>query len=135
MGTKLPRALREEQSTDERKLRERHDREKEKQKKNFDKRNRTKEKQLEVGDEIMLQQKKTTLRSPFDPDTYKVKEVKGSSVVAERRGRKLTRAKNLIKKVKQRPEYLKEAGKEKTKKIIEEDIEVDMDKIRRRVAE
>ena len=133
--TKLPRALREEQATGDKELRERHNREKEKQKKHFDKRNKTKEKQLEVGDEIMLQQKKTTLRSPFDPDTYKVKEVKGSSVVAERRGRKLTRAKNLIKKVKQRPEYLKEAGKEKTKKIIEEDIEVDMDRIRKRVAE
>ena len=42
---------------------------------------------MEVGDEIMLQQQKTTIRSPLDPDTYKVKEVKGSSVVAERRGR------------------------------------------------
>ena len=56
-------------------------------------------------------------------------------MVAERRGRELVRAKNLIKKVKQRPEYLKEAGKEKTKKIVEEDIEVDMERIRRRVAE
>ena len=37
--------------------------------------------------------------------------------------------------MKQRPAYLKEAGKEKTKKIIEDDIDVDMDKIRRRVAE
>ena len=101
----------------------------------FDKRNKTKEKQLEVGDEIMLQQQKTTTRSPFDPDTYRVKEIKGSSVVAERRGRELLRAKNLIKVVKQRPAYLKEAEKEKSKKIIEEDIDVDMDKIRRRVAE
>ena len=101
----------------------------------YDKRNKTKEKKLEVGDEIMLQQQKTTTRTPFDPDTYKVKEIKGSSVVAERRGRELLRAKNLIKVVKQRPAYLKEAEKEKTKKIIEEDIDVDMDKIRRRVAE
>ena len=90
---------------------------------------------MEVGDEIMLQQQKTTIRSPLDPDTYKVKEVKGSSVVAERRGRELLRAKNLIKVVKQRPAYLKEVEKEKTKKIIEEDIDVDMNKIRRRAAE
>ena len=101
----------------------------------YDRRNKTKEKRLEVGDEIMLQQQKTTTRSPFDPDTYKVKEIKGSSVVAERRGRELLRAKNLIKVVKQRPEYLKEVGKEKMKKIVEEDIDIDMDKIRRRVAE
>ena len=73
--------------------------------------------------------------SPFDPDTYKVKEIKGSSVVAERRGRELFRAKNLIKVVKQRPEYLKAIEKERTKKIVEEDIDIDMDKIRRRVAE
>ena len=67
--------------------------------------------------------------------TYKVKEVKGSSVVAERRGRELLRAKNLVKVVKQTLAYLKEAEKEKTKKIIEEDIDVDMNKIRRRAAE
>ena len=47
----------------------------------------------------------------------------------------MLRAKNLIKVVKQRPAYLKEAEKEKTKKIIEEDIDVDMNKIRRRAAE
>ena len=67
--------------------------------------------------------------------TYKVKEVKGSSVVAERRGSELLRVKNLVKVVKQRPAYLKEVEKEKTKKIIEEDIDVDMNKIRRQAAE
>ena len=87
--TKLPRALRENQDTVDKDLRERHKKEKEKQKTYYDRRNKTKEKTLEVGDEIMLQQQKTTTRSPFDPDTYKVKEIKGSSVVAERRGREL----------------------------------------------
>ena len=101
----------------------------------YDKRHKVKEKKVEIGDEIMLQQQKTTTRSPFDPDTYKVKEVKGSSVVAERRGRELFRAKNLIKVVKQRPEYLKDPEREKTKKIVDDDIDVDMDMIRRRVAE
>ena len=133
--TKLPRALRQSQGTADKEIRDRHMKEKEKQKMYYDKRNKTKEKKLKVGDEIMLQQQKTTTRSPFDPDTYKVKEIKGSSVVAERRGRELLRAKNLIKVVKQRPEYLKEVEKERTKKIVEEDIDVDMDKIRRRVAE
>ena len=109
--------------------------EKEKQKMYYDRRNKTKEKKLEVGDEIMLPQQKSTTRSPFDPDTYKVKEIKGSSVVAERRGRELFRAKNLVKVVKQRPEYLKEAEKVKAKKIVDDDIDIDMDKIRRRVAE
>ena len=45
----------------------------------YDKRHKVKEKKVEIGDEIMLQQQKTTTRSPFDPDTYKVTEIKGSS--------------------------------------------------------
>ena len=64
----------------------------------------------------MLQQQKTTKHSPLDPDTYKVKEVKGSSVVAERRGRELLRAKNLIKVVKQRLAYIKEVEKKRKRK-------------------
>ena len=55
--------------------------------------------------------------------------------MAERRGRKLLRAKNLIKVVKQRPEHLKEAEKGKTQKIVDDDIDVNMNIIRRRVAE
>ena len=134
--TKLPRALQEDLGKDDGEVRARHSKEKEKQKMYYDRRKRTKEKQIKVGDEIMLQQQKTTTRCPFDPDTYKVKEIKGSSVLAERRGRELFRAKNLIKVVKQRPLYLRET-KEKTQKVVDEDIDidVDMEKIRRRVAE
>ena len=47
----------------------------------------------------------------------------------------MLRAKNLIKVVKQRPDHLKEAEREKAKKIVDDDIDVDMDMIRRRVAE
>ena len=135
--TKLPRALQEDRGKDDAEIRARHRKEKEKQKMYYDQRKRTKEKQIKVGDEIMLQQQKTTIRCPFDPDTYKVKEIKGSSVVAERRGRELFRAKNLIKVVKQRPHYLRDTKTEKTQKMVDEDIDidVDMEKIRRRVAE
>ena len=51
----------------------------------YDKRHKVKDKKVEIGDEIMLQQQKSTLRTPFDPDTYRVEEIKGSSVVAERK--------------------------------------------------
>ena len=47
----------------------------------------------------------------------------------------MLRAKNLIKVVKQRPEYLKETERETHKKIVDDDIDVDMNIIRRRVAE
>ena len=47
----------------------------------------------------------------------------------------MLRAKNLIKVVKQRPEYLKGTERETHKKIVDDDIDVDMNIIRRRVAE
>ena len=37
--------------------------------------------------------------------------------------------------VKLQPEYLKEMGREKFKMIVDEDIDMDLDKIRRRTAE
>ena len=48
--------MREDRSREDRELCEKHNKEKERQKKHFDKRNKTKEKQMEVGVEIILQQ-------------------------------------------------------------------------------
>ena len=83
MKTKLSRML-QEGNVDE-KTRERHDREKLKQKEQADKRRHAKEKHINPGDEIMIQRKKTSLKTPWDPDTYKVMEVNGSQVKAERK--------------------------------------------------
>ena len=81
MKTKLSRML-QEGNVDE-KTRERHDREKLKQKEQADRRRNAKEKNIKPGDEIMIQRKKTSLKTPWDPDTYKVMEVNGSQVKAE----------------------------------------------------
>ena len=65
--------------------RERHDREKLKQMEQADRRRNAKEKNIKPGDEIMIQRKKTSLKTPWDPDTYKVMEVNGLQVKAERK--------------------------------------------------
>ena len=128
MKTKLPRMLQE--GKVDKATRERHDREKLKQKEQADKRRHAKEKHINPGDEIMIQRKKTSLKTPWDPDTYRVTEVNGSQVKAERRGQKRIRAKNLVKVVKERPPHLQ--VKEKKYTVWEElDLDMDMDKIRR----
>ena len=58
--------------------RKKHDTEKLKQKSRADERNHAKEKDIKQGDKIMVQQKKTSTKPPWDPDMYTVTEVKGS---------------------------------------------------------
>lgn len=127
MKTKLSRML-QEGNVDE-KTRERHDREKLKQKEQADRRRNAKEKNIKPGDEIMIQRKKTSLKTPWDPDTYKVTEVNGSQVKAERRGQKRIRAKNLVKVVRERPPHLR-VKEEKHTVWEEQDLDIDMEKIR-----
>ena len=45
------------------------------------------EKQFNVGDKILLKQKKTTVKPPFDPDYYIVKEIRSTKIIWERRGK------------------------------------------------
>lgn len=78
----------------------------------------------------MIQRKKTSLKTPWDPDTYKVTEVNRSQVKAKRRGQKRIRAKNLVKVVRERPPHLQ--VKEKKHTVWEEqDLDMDMEKIRK----
>ena len=72
----------------------------------MDKKNRAVEKDIQPGDKVMCTQKRTNTKTPWDPNPYVVKEVKGSQLVVERGPRKLKRAKNYVKKLKPRPEYL-----------------------------
>ena len=51
----------------------------------------------------MIKQKKTTLKSPWDPEGFKVVETKGSKVKLVRGEEIKERAKNNIKVVKERP--------------------------------
>ena len=45
------------------------------QKEVFDKSQKAKEKKLNKGDEVLIKQKKTSLRSPWNPEGFEVMEV------------------------------------------------------------
>ena len=131
MQTKLPRLIKNNTELDA-VVRAKHDAEKAKQKLYSDKRRKAKEKMINLGDDILIQKKKTSVTPPWDPQPFKVVDIQGSKVVGQRGEEVKVRAKNNIKVVKKRPEYL-EVKKRKQSREREEDAdewEVDMDKIR-----
>ena len=80
------------------KARRRHDQKKADQKKHFDRRNRVKSKEVKIGDQVLIQQKKTTLRPPFDPHPFTVTDVDNNAVDLHRDdGTHRRRDKNQIK--------------------------------------
>ena len=78
-----------------------------KQKAYADKHRRAKDKKFEVGDTVLLHQKKTTTKPPFNPDPYTVTEVRDTKITAERRGEYVTRNVDKWKILKDRPRYLR----------------------------
>ena len=71
--------------------REREKEEKRKQKQRADVRRKAKEKTIKEGDRILLRRKKTTTKSPWDPDPFVVESVKGGQVTGQRDGERMTR--------------------------------------------
>ena len=127
MRTKLPeRRGREEEEVETRK---KHDEAKLKQKEYVDGKKGTREKILKPGDKILLQRKKTTTKSPWDPVPYEVDRVKGSEVTARRGDEVKRRAKNNVKPVKPRPQFFQALQRRKNQNKEEEDWEEDLDKI------
>ena len=85
MKTKLPQNQKKKIGSDkEEEARAKHDLKKIKQKEVFDRRQKAKEKKLNKGDEVLIKQKKTTLKSTWDPEGFEVVEVKGSKVTLKR---------------------------------------------------
>ena len=98
--TKLPRLKVQKEGEMDREGREKHRKEKEKQKTYADEKRKAKTKVVKTGDQIMIQQKKSTTRTPWDPRPYTVKKVKDSQVEVKRVEELKRRALNLIKKIK-----------------------------------
>ena len=131
MMTKLPRLPSKVNQDLDQEVREKHDAGKMKQKLYADEKRKAKDKKVEIGDKIMVKQKKSTLKTPWDPEPFKVVGVEGSRVTAERGDQRKVRAKNNIKVVKERPVQLRFKREKKVKKMEEElDLDVDLDKIR-----
>ena len=127
MKTKLPETRKREKRETE--IRERHDEAKLKQKTYVDGKKGTREKKLKLGDKILLQRKKTTTKSPWDPVPYEVEQIKGSEITARRGEEVKRRAKNNVKPVKPRPQFFQAPQRMKVKNKEEEDLEGDINKI------
>ena len=84
----------------DREVRKRHQEEKVKQKTYADEKRKAKVKVVKPGDQIMIQQKKSTIKTPWDPKPFTVTQVKGSQVEVQRGEEIKRRALNLIKKIK-----------------------------------
>ena len=131
MQTKLPRLIKNNTELDA-VVRAKHDDEKAKQNLYSDKKRKAKEKMIKLGDNILIQKKKTSVTPPWDPQPFEVVDIQGSKIVGQRGEEVKVRAKNNIKVVKERPEYL-QVKKRKESREREEDTdewEVDMEKIR-----
>ena len=81
----------------------------------------------------MIQQKKSTTKTPWDPNPFTVTQVKGSQVEVKRGQEVKKRAMNLIKKIKLR----KGVKSRETKENEDEDPDIDItiEEIRRRIRE
>ena len=122
MMTKLPQLPSKVNKKLDKEVREKHDKEKEKQKSYADTRRKATEKEVKPGDKVLVQQKKSTLKTPWEPVPYEVTEVKGSRVRVQRGDLMKNRAKNNIKVVKERPERLQLRNKTTINKIPQSGI-------------
>ena len=67
--------------------REKDQQERLKRKEVTDKRKTAQERMVKVGDKVLVAQRKTTTKPPFDPNPYTITEVKGTQVTVERQGK------------------------------------------------
>ena len=104
LQTKLPQIFVREESQEKKEIRERHNKKKLDQKKHFDRRHRAQDKKVNLGDRVLVKQKKSTTKPPYDHRPYTVTETNGNKVTMERAdGSKRVRDKNQIKVLKERP--------------------------------
>jgi hypothetical protein len=132
--TKLPRMLQTSDSDQDREARARHDEERRKQKEYADKKRNAKTKHIVKGDRVMVQRKKTTTDSPWDPRPYVVVDMKGPQLRVQRGEQVKLRATNKVKVVRRRPGYLERHTKGATRdqERLEEEDEADLQTIMER---
>ena len=96
-----------------------------KQKKYADKHRRATDREYKIGDAVLLHQKKTTTKPPFNPDPYTVTQTKGTKITATRRGQEVTCNVDKWKIVKPRPHYLRTTTRGQTQTPEESDSDDD----------
>ena len=100
---KIPTVIKKPEGNEHKEAREKEKEEKGKQKQRADERRKAKEKEVKKGDRILLKRKKTTTKSPWDPDPFVAEEVKGYQVKGRRNGEEMTRNVLKWKILKERP--------------------------------
>ena len=78
--------------------------EKKKQREYADGRRRAKVKKIKEGDKVLIQQKKTTVKPPFDPKPFTVTKVENTKITAKRGKTSKTRNVKKWKLIRDRPE-------------------------------
>jgi len=106
--TKLPQYFKHLDSPEQAIVRTKHDIKKQHQKEHYDSRHKTRNKDISVGDKVLIQQSKSTVKPPFNPLPLTVISVKGNRTTAcWPDGTERVRDKNKFKKVHNRPEKVK----------------------------
>ena len=92
--------------------REKDQQERLKRKEMRDRKKTAQERAVKPGDKVLVAQRKTTTKPPFDPNPYTITEVKGTQVTVEREGKK-SRKRNMakVKMLQERPERLRSTRK------------------------
>ena len=68
----------------------------------YDKKHRTQVQEIKPGDKVLVKQQKTTIKPPFDPKPYQVKEVRGTQITVVRGRQQKVRSKEKIKLLRDR---------------------------------
>ena len=128
LKTKLPSIRRRLTTAHHQQARENDAAAKSKQKEYADRHRRAKEKEFKEGDKVLIHQKKTTTKPPYNPDPYTVTQIKGTQITAIRRGSHMTRNVDKWKILKNRALHLRTLGQRHTVVRTEEsDSEDDFD--------
>ena len=127
--TKLPHVSTQEETLQQKETRQIHDRKKQEQKKAFDKHHHARPKSIAPGDQVLLKQKKTTIKPPYNPEPFTVEEVNGNRLTLSNNGTTRIRDKNKVKLVPRRLASFT-TNKVRTTAKEEMDFDIDMRKIR-----
>ena len=131
---KLPRMMPKAQGKVAEEARKTHEEERRKQKTYADAKRGAKEKKVEIGDQMMLPQRKTTIKPLWDADPWTFTEVKGSQLRVKQGEKQRLRAKNLVKIIKHRVKDGLGIYKRTRKDMEEPDIDITIEEIHKKIA-
>ena len=112
--------------------REIHDKKKLEQKRQFDRRHKARPKVINIGDKVIIKQRKTTTQPPYNIEALTVTKVNGNQVTATNGEYTRVRDKNKLKKVPKRPTTTQPqptSQPQPTTSHQESDLDIDISKI------